>query len=334
MKVFIITEGSRTIGLGHITRCTSLYQAFEEKGVIPWFIVNGDETLREPLCDKNHTILNWTEKQGEVSDLVKGAHVVIIDSYLADFDFYRCISELAKVPVYIDDVKRLDYPRGIVVNGTIYAQDAIDYPRRDGVVYFLGSEYMPLRRDFWHVPEKEIRGNVESIMITFGGDDAANMTPEVLKLVVDAYPACTKSVIIGKGFKDEGIREIDKLKDKSTSLICCPDAKGMKKVMIESDVAISACGQTLYELARIGLPTIAVAVAENQLYNAKGWQKAGFIRYAGWWKDREILENVKNGLRLLKNKKLREKMSQTGQVFVDGRGSRRILGEIINRVSK
>jgi len=31
MKVFIITEGSKNTGFGHITRCLSLYQAFEEK---------------------------------------------------------------------------------------------------------------------------------------------------------------------------------------------------------------------------------------------------------------------------------------------------------------
>ncbi len=31
MKVFIITEGGKNIGFGHINRCLSLYQAFEEK---------------------------------------------------------------------------------------------------------------------------------------------------------------------------------------------------------------------------------------------------------------------------------------------------------------
>ena len=31
MKGFILTEGSRNIGFGHVTRCLSLYQAFEER---------------------------------------------------------------------------------------------------------------------------------------------------------------------------------------------------------------------------------------------------------------------------------------------------------------
>jgi len=40
MKVFIITEGSKNIGFGHITRCISLYQVFEERGILPEFIIN------------------------------------------------------------------------------------------------------------------------------------------------------------------------------------------------------------------------------------------------------------------------------------------------------
>ena len=31
MNVFIITEGTKNTGFGHITRCLSLYQAFEER---------------------------------------------------------------------------------------------------------------------------------------------------------------------------------------------------------------------------------------------------------------------------------------------------------------
>ena len=43
MKVCILTEGSAKLGFGHISRCISLYQAFEEKKIIPCLIINGDE---------------------------------------------------------------------------------------------------------------------------------------------------------------------------------------------------------------------------------------------------------------------------------------------------
>lgn len=50
MKVFIITEGSKNTGFGHITRCLSLYQAFEERGILPKFMINGDNNI-EYLLD-------------------------------------------------------------------------------------------------------------------------------------------------------------------------------------------------------------------------------------------------------------------------------------------
>ena len=42
MKVFIITEGGKDIGFGHITRCFSLYQAFEEKYFKVYSIKSGN----------------------------------------------------------------------------------------------------------------------------------------------------------------------------------------------------------------------------------------------------------------------------------------------------
>ena len=58
--------------------------------------------------------------------------------------------------VYIDDNKRLDYPKGIVVNGSIYAEE-LNYPHKNGPTYLLGIKYAPLRKEFWEVPEKKIK---------------------------------------------------------------------------------------------------------------------------------------------------------------------------------
>ena len=206
-KVFILTEGVKNIGFGHITRCTALYQAFVEKGIIPEFIVNGDDSILDLISDKKHKIFNWIEKKEYLFDYLKNADIVIIDSYLAEKDIYDEISDLVKVPVYLDDNKRLDYPKGIVVNGSVYAEE-LDYPQKDGITYLLGTKYTPLRKEFWEVPDKEIKEKVESVMITFGGDDMRNMTPKVLKLLIEKFPALKKNVVIGMSFKN--IKEIKK----------------------------------------------------------------------------------------------------------------------------
>ncbi len=328
MRVLILTEGSSNIGFGHVTRCISLYQAFDERKIVTGFIVNGDKAVCDLLKDINHNVFNWLKDLERLFDLLKETDIAIIDSYLADYDLCKRISDLVKIAVYIDDNRRIDYPDGIVVNGTIYAEEIV-YPHRPGITYLLGNIYTPIRRGFWDVSEKIIRRGVETVLIAFGGDDSRNMTPKVLKLLVDNYPEFTKSVIIGKGFQK--INEIEKLKDNRTNLMYYPDAERVKNIMLESDIAISAGGQTLYELARIGVPTIAIAVADNQLNNVNGWQKAGFIEYAGWWEDENVLSNIAYKIELLKNPVLREGKAKIGSSMIDGQGAVRIIKYCIER---
>lgn len=328
MNVFIITEGSSHIGFGHITRCISLCDVFEEKSISPTFIIHGDDSISPLLRGRKSIIFNWIEKKESLFDLIKNADIAVVDSYLADITFYNQISETAKIPVYIDDTKRINYPRGIVVNGTIYA-DELNYPKKEGVTYLLGSQYIPIRKEFWNIPEKEIRESIKTVMITFGGNDMRNLTPKVLRIINKNFPEYTKKVVIGKGFNN--IKQIESSKDETTELVYFPDADEMKEVMLETDIVISAGGQTLYELARVGVPTIAIALSDNQMNNIKGCQKAGFIEYAGWWEDKELFSNIMQKFEFLKNIDVRKEKEKTGKILVDGLGAIRIAKYCIKK---
>ncbi|WP_457642746.1 UDP-2,4-diacetamido-2,4,6-trideoxy-beta-L-altropyranose hydrolase [Persephonella sp.] len=328
IKVSILTEGSKNIGFGHVTRCLSLYQAFEEKGIKPELIINGDDSVSDLVKDTNYELINWLEKQNQILYRLQDRDIVVIDSYLADKTFYEKVSKIVKVPVYIDDNKRIDYPEGVVINGNIYAKE-LDYPSKKGITYLLGTRYTPLRKEFWEVQEKEIKEVIESIMITFGGDDIRSMTPKVLNQLVKNYPKLKKNIIIGKGFKD--INKIKLLADKNTRLIYYPDAAKMREVMLVSDIAISAGGQTLYELARIGVPTIAIIVADNQIKNVTAWEKIGFIYNAGLWKSNNVLSNINSFISKLTKKSTRKLKSITAKKIIDGYGARRIIKFLLRK---
>lgn len=331
MKIIIITEGSGEIGFGHVTRCMSLYQAFRENELSVQFVVNGDSTIEPILTDTEYEIFNWLENPERLFNKLNNQDIVFIDSYLADKDFYEKISELTALTIYIDDNIRIDYPKGIVINGTILAEE-MNYPLTENIEYLLGSQYIPLRHEFWDIGVKEIRSALESIMITFGGDDLKDLTPGILKVLINEYPHINKKIVIGRGFKN--ITEIENLKDKKTELIYYPDANGMLKLMIESDIAISAGGQTLYELARIGLPTVAVGMAYNQVNNVENWKKAGFIEFAGFWDDENLYDSILEKLDLLKDKKIRIEKCKKGREFVDGEGAIKIVKRCLNKYYK
>jgi RimJ/RimL family protein N-acetyltransferase len=90
--------------------------------------------------------------------------------------------------------------------------------------------------------------------------------------------------------------------------------------MLKCDLTISAAGQTTYELARLGMPTIAVGVAENQKYNVQGWREIGFIKNEIWYTDVNLLEGIKEQLSTHINSNISKR-----KVFCDGQGARRII---------
>jgi len=231
---------------------------------------------------------------------------------LADINLYKEISNLVKMVVYIDDDNRIDYPKGIIINGSINAEN-LNYSKNDKHEYFLGKNYSFLRKPFWDSNEKEINETIQTILITFGGNDMRNLTGGFLKFITKQYPHFQKNVILGD---DYGARELEKIKDKNTEVFIRPNAKKIKKIMLYSDIAISACGQTLYELAKIGTPTIGVCVADNQQNNIKGWKSIGFLEYAGWYNDKSILNNILNLIEKMNCKKVRkEKLLISKSIF-------------------
>jgi len=326
MQVYIITEGSRNIGFGHITRCISLGQAFTERQIYPEFIINGDKDVEGLLKDYPYHLFDWLENENKLFDSLKKADVIIVDSYLADIAFYQKVSDLLKVALFVDDNKRLKYPKGIVLNGAIYA-DKLGYPWDEKTVYLLGTRYIPIRKDFFNVEDKPIRKIINTVMLTFGGHDFRSMTPKILRVLSEYYPKIAKKVVVGKGFVN--LKEIEQNKDSNTEIIFNPNAEEMKNIMLESDIAISAAGQTLYELARVGVPTIAIAVADNQLSNTEGWNKAGVVEDAGWWEDKNILQNIAVSFEKLSDFDVRKNKRDLGRSFVDGKGSLRVADYII-----
>lgn len=327
MQVLFVTEGGLRTGFGHLSRCLALSHAFEERGLSSGFILSGDESAKNILGSRECRYLDWIENEERLMQLIKDTRIVVVDSYNGKGGLYNKISLTADVPVYIDDLGQVDVSRGIVINWNIYAEN-LKFPDRAGVTLLLGPNYVALRKPFWEVPKKDIRKSVNSVLITFGGDDSRNVTPVALELLVRSFPAMTKYVVIGRAFENTG--EISAAADGNTRFIEAPGGKDMRNLMLRSDVAISAGGQTLYELARTGVPTVAVTVADNQRKNVEEWEKAGFIENAGYWDDDRLVEKLENKFVRLMDIERRLDACRIGKGVVDGSGARKI-GDIIEK---
>lgn len=311
MKAIFLTEGGKKLGLGHLVRCVSLQEAFEEKGIASEFIVNADHGVDGILKDVNHRRCDWLNPKEDILSLINKTDVVIIDSYFADLDFCHNVSQIAQKVVYLDDHNRINYPQGIVVNSAIYAQE-VNYPKSNGNSYLLGTQYACLRKEFWDIPQKENRESLQKILITLGGMDYSGLMERI----------------------------VGHLKDKFHCIFHCIDFYKTKispqsflQSILESDLCISGGGQTIYNLARCGLPTIGICLSENQLLNLQWWGRTKFLEFAGGYQDNDFLENIE---KILRASSFGEFLNhgRIGRQYVDGQGARRVVEAILLGLKK
>jgi len=331
MKVYIITEGNSKIGFGHISRCISLSQAFNERNIDPFFIINGGETIKSLINPQNLFLFDWLKENNKLYNLINEADIAIIDSYSFSDLIAKKISQIVKLSVFIDDNNRINYPKGIVINSSIHAKN-LKYLNNPEISYLLGTEYSMLRKIFWEPSTKDIGKQIETILLTVGMNDIRNLIPKLLKILNEKFPNFKKKVIIGKYFQN--IDKIDYFQNKNCNLLFSPDANEMKKAMLSSDIAITAGGQTSYELISLGVPPIIITVADNQVQSVEELSKLGVAYYAGWWENKDLFKNILSFIDNLKNIEVRQKIIKKGQKYIKPDGSRKIINTIINQFKK
>jgi hypothetical protein len=95
MDVLILTEGGKNTGFGHIIRCISIYQAFEECGINPVLIINGDESYY-----REHVVTYLLENTEEFNLVIERAEK---DRYRPELRF--CVDEVADLEVVLQDLR-------------------------------------------------------------------------------------------------------------------------------------------------------------------------------------------------------------------------------------
>jgi UDP-2,4-diacetamido-2,4,6-trideoxy-beta-L-altropyranose hydrolase len=324
-KGLIVTEAGKKSGLGHVQRCLSIVQAFEEKSILIEMIVVGDSSIKQLKINSIITILNnWKNAIATIKKISPDLQFLIIDSYKITSKQLEELKTLNIEICILDDNQRLDYINSVIINGTV---DAEKFTYDNSNDLLLGSKYIPLRKAFWKRSENLTAMQIEKILITFGGSDTRGLSVQISNWVALNYPNTTVSVLATNAFETTQLKA---LKDnKNIELILNPNDEAIKKAMKNADIAVSAGGQTLYELACLGIPAVAIKVIENQSNNIKGWEDFGFIKNVGNWNDKQLLTNLKNCIDEMESSEVRKQQAMIGKKHVDGQGARRIVKHIL-----
>ena len=102
----------------------------------------------------------------------------------------------------------------------------------------------------------------------------------------------------------------------------------MANEIINSEVIISACGQTLHEIASINRSTIGIGIDIDQIPNHKFYNSINFIKRNLWWDQKELEEEVKKELIRLSDS-LNRKKELKRYFKVNKNGIDNVVNEII-----
>lgn len=304
-KVFIMTEGGIGIGFGHIMRTSVVYEELIRRNVSVKFLVDG-VGVNEMLTNYCYENINWRNEE-YLATIISKEDYIIVDSYLAEEKLCHYISSIAGKALFIDDTKRITYPVGLVLNPSPIGKE-LDYPKLKGVQYLLGAEFVILRKDFQQNFNKVLQKQVRTVLLTLGGVDSTNTMPMLIKLLGEEYPQIKKFVVMGSS----PTVKIESLLSVGDEIYGNITAKQMRELMLKVDFAISACGQTLLEVAKVGLPTIAIQTADNQKYNVEFWTKNQSILYAGNYCVADLSDNIRKHLLAIQEINIRQNLVEKG----------------------
>ena len=91
-----------------------------------------------------------------------------------------------------------------------------------------------------------------------GGSDIRSMSKPLLLDIKENFPHVKINLVIGPSFKNS--EELQSLELGNVNIVKSPNAEEMYSLMQESDVAISAGGQTLYELYASNVSIVATTI--------------------------------------------------------------------------
>lgn len=329
MKAVIYANGSSTIGLGHIMRTLTIAKELKKKGILVEYITDrSDKNAVKLVKDSGFNIIhvaNILDYLFSFKSLIYD--LAIIDDYnIEEHDINKFYNIAGKI-VYIDDlVKFKEYNMDLLINTSI---EALNIEYKGKTKKLLGPKYALLRDEFKQIKYKLPKPNVERIMITLGGGDENNFTKYILDLLLNNYNDIEYEVVLGNSYKYKDFM-IQNYKDKNINFHI--NTNNMAEIMLNCDLAISAGGNTLYELCACGTPTIAAIIADNQIKFVQGVSRETEIDYLDLI-DKDLLIEKYNFINIveknIENYSHRIKTSKQMLSLVDGQGSKRIVDEIM-----
>jgi UDP-2,4-diacetamido-2,4,6-trideoxy-beta-L-altropyranose hydrolase len=329
------TTAGKWIGFGHLRRCLTLageLRAQAGGSLAIRFWIDGDPgALAVAETAGFEARLVTGSEPGTTATLIQASSIetLIVDSYDIQPETFSTWRPLLRGLVVLDDLADRFLDVDVVVNGSPQAA-SLSYRTGVAATRLVGPQYALLRPSFRDRPPHTTRPEVSRVLVTLGGADPHGLTSGVVQAVRRALLDVEIDVVLGPLFGPMPVLDRPTGVDPSR-LQVYQGLDDLSALMAKADFAVSGGGQTLYELAASGIPTVALCLADNQRDNIAALAgvslvSAGRLETASANDFRAVEEACRA---LAGDRALRATMGRAGQALMDGRGAARAADMIL-----
>lgn len=354
-SVVFRADASRVIGSGHVMRCMTLADALHDRGAAVLFVCREHDghlcdvirargfavsrlPLREHVPIDEDGLAHSAWLGGSWQDDAAGTRAaveawsrtpewLVVDHYALDHRWQHTLRPLAGRLMVIDDLADRTHECDLLLDQNLVAQMDTRYadkvPQACGLL--LGPGYALLQPIYAELRERTAprHGPVRRLFVFFGAGDRQDLTGRSLRAFLSMGRLdIAVDVVLSPGSPHED--EIRRQFESWPNIHIHSGLPALAPLMAAADLAIGAGGATSWERLCLGLPSIVITLADNQIPIAKELQARGLVEWLG---DSEHVTtaDLASALHRWTVADLEPGRSENGMNVVTGLGTARII---------
>jgi len=330
-KVAVLrADASGLIGVGHVMRSLALGEAMRDAGFdVVLASVDLPAGIREEAHKCGISVVDLhCEPFGSddaLATLSLNGAVLVIDGYKFEREFFEILEKGSNNFVVVDDnVETKALAPSVVINQNPHATPEMYAHLSGDPKLLLGLQYAMLRREVREAAKLSVAPVAKKVFVAMGGSDFLKLTEPIVRALKDL----DIELCVAVGPTNSQRQQIEDVVQSVPRARMIPQVDYITE-LASSSLAILAAGSSLWEAAALGIPTIGLIVADNQLGASTSSEKIGFSisvdvrNNANIETIHSLVENVLG----LPNETL-EKMRTAAENGIDEKGSSRVRDEI------
>jgi UDP-2,4-diacetamido-2,4,6-trideoxy-beta-L-altropyranose hydrolase len=336
MRVLFAPAAAPEIGGGHVLRGLALAEALRARGaesvfaVPPW----GERLVRR-FGGAAGPALHPMARSGDTAEIVAALETVrpdalVLDDYGLDAGRSAGLARPGMVTLVVDDLADRAHRCDLLVDPG-FGREASDYAglTSSGCEVLVGPRYALLRSAFAAGCPAREEGAVRRVFVSFGLSDVGSIAARAVQALRPLAPAARFDVALASDAAS--LPRLQAMAREDPGLHLHADALDVAALMRAADVAVGAAGASTWERCALALPSLAVAVADNQRAMIGRLAGAGAV-LAVDASTPDFPAALARTFDALQAPELRRRLAAASHALCDGRGAGRVAEALLARV--